>query len=278
MSRRRGLRGFHPGAVDVGHAERLPVALEGRRHGDGALDAAVLRQPAGPPPRAHRARCPRPRPSPRRRPGCAELTPRGGAGADRGAVRRRRPRQGCQGPPAGESRRSPPAATTTTCTRPRTSGPRSCWPAIRIDRLRAEPSHGRMSVSHVKALPHRVRRSCLLIGVRGSRSVRASAHDAPSTDRSRRTAQPPAPRIAQADRRRRQAGGGAGQGHRGGAEGRSLGRGDREGRGTARLADAGPGAEALRDGERGVASQDVAPGGPDAARGSSRLPIGQYHE
>ena len=84
--------------------------------------------------------------------------------------------------------------------------------------------------------------------------------------------------IAQADRRRRQAGGGAGQGHRGGAEGRSLGRGDREGRGTARLADAGPGAEALRDGGRGVASQDVAPGGPDAARGSSRLPIGRDHE
>ena len=36
-------------------------------------------------------------------------------------------------------------------------------------------------------------------------------------------------------------------------------------RGTARVADAGPGAEALRDGERGMASQDVAPGGPDAA-------------
>ena len=47
---------------------------------------------------------------------------------------------------------------------------------------------------------------------------------------------------------------------------------------TARLADAGPGAQALRDGERGMASQDIAPGGPDAARGSSRLPIGQYHE
>ncbi len=50
-----------------------------------------------------------------------------------------------------------------------------------------------------------------------------------------------------------------------------------QGRGTARLADAGPGAEALRDGERGVASQDVAPGGPDAEGGSSRLPIGQDH-
>ena len=61
-------------------------------------------------------------------------------------------------------------------------------------------------------------------------------------------------------------------------EGRSLGRGDCEGRGTARLADAGPGAEALRDGERGVASQDVAPGGPDAEGGSSRLPIGRDHE
>ena len=34
--RGRGFRGLHPGAVDVGHAERLPVALEGGRHGDGA--------------------------------------------------------------------------------------------------------------------------------------------------------------------------------------------------------------------------------------------------
>ena len=47
------------------------------------------------------------------------------------------------------------------------------------------------------------------------------------------------------------------------------------GRRTARLADARPGAEALRDGERGVAAQDVAPGGPDAARGPRRLPIGR---
>ena len=31
--RRRGVRGLHPGALDVGHAERLPVALEGGRHG-----------------------------------------------------------------------------------------------------------------------------------------------------------------------------------------------------------------------------------------------------
>ena len=34
---------------DVGHAERLPIALEGGRHGDGAADEAVLRQPTGPP-------------------------------------------------------------------------------------------------------------------------------------------------------------------------------------------------------------------------------------
>ncbi len=49
-------------------------------------------------------------------------------------------------------------------------------------------------------------------------------------------------------------------------------------RGTARLADADPGAEALRDRERRVAPQDIAPRGPDAARGSSRLPVGQYRE
>ena len=56
--RRRGLRGVHPGALDVGRAERVPVALEGGRHGDGALDAAVLRQPAGRRPGC-RSRCPR---------------------------------------------------------------------------------------------------------------------------------------------------------------------------------------------------------------------------
>ncbi len=49
-----GFVGFTQALLDVGDAERLPVALEGRRHGDGALDAAVLRQPAGPPTRAHR--------------------------------------------------------------------------------------------------------------------------------------------------------------------------------------------------------------------------------
>ena len=49
--RRRGVRGVHPGALDVGHAQRLPVALEGGRHGDGSLDAAFLRQPAGRPSR-----------------------------------------------------------------------------------------------------------------------------------------------------------------------------------------------------------------------------------
>src|SRR5208337_2784038 len=88
----------------------------------------------------------------------------------------------------------------------------------------------------------------------------------------------PSTRIAEADRRRRQAGGGTGQGRRGGTEDRSLERGDCAGRGAARLAGKGPGAEALRDGERGVASQGVAPGSPDAARGPRRLPIGLYNE
>ena len=45
-----GFVGFTQALLDVGDAERLPVALEGRRHGHGALDAAVLRQPAGSPP------------------------------------------------------------------------------------------------------------------------------------------------------------------------------------------------------------------------------------
>ena len=45
----RGLRWLHPGALDVRPPERLPVALEGRRHDHGAADAAVLRQPPGPP-------------------------------------------------------------------------------------------------------------------------------------------------------------------------------------------------------------------------------------
>ena len=39
-----GFRGIHSGPLDVGHAKRLPVALEGGRHGDIALDAAVLRR------------------------------------------------------------------------------------------------------------------------------------------------------------------------------------------------------------------------------------------
>ena len=50
LPRRRGLRGVHPGALDVRGAERLPVAVEGRRHGHRTLDAAVLRQLAGSPP------------------------------------------------------------------------------------------------------------------------------------------------------------------------------------------------------------------------------------
>ena len=105
--RRRGLRGVHPGALDVGHAERLPVALEGRRHGDGPLDAAVLRQPAGPPPRAHRADAQGRGPA--RGEGLAARTaPRGGAGPDRRAVGRRRARQRCQGPAAGRARRRDP--------------------------------------------------------------------------------------------------------------------------------------------------------------------------
>ena len=66
-----GFVGFTQALLDVGHAERLPVALEGGRHGDGAVDAAVLRQPAGPPSRACRSRCPRRRPCARRRRGCA---------------------------------------------------------------------------------------------------------------------------------------------------------------------------------------------------------------
>ena len=53
--RRRRLRWFHAGSVDVGNAERVPVALEGGRHRDGPLDATILRQPAGSPPRARLA-------------------------------------------------------------------------------------------------------------------------------------------------------------------------------------------------------------------------------
>jgi hypothetical protein len=55
---------------------------------------------------------------------------------DRGAIGRRRARQRSQGPPVGRgSRRDPlPAGTTTIRTNHRISGPRSCWPATRIDR------------------------------------------------------------------------------------------------------------------------------------------------
>ena len=38
------------------------------------------------------------------------------------------------------------------------------------------------------------------------------------------------------------------------------------------------GPETLRDGERGVAAEDIAPAGPDAARGPRRLPIGRLDE
>ena len=71
--RRRGVCGVHPGALDVRRAKRLPVALEGRRHGHGPPDAAVLRQPAGPPPWPQRP-CPRPRPCARPKPGCGSCT------------------------------------------------------------------------------------------------------------------------------------------------------------------------------------------------------------
>ena len=137
------------------------------------------------------------------------------------------------------------------------------WIGLAFEPLSAstEASHDQQTHGAVAWVARALHR---LIGARSN--ARTTPESTPSTG------------IAQADRRRRQAGGGAGQGHRGGAEGRSLGRGDCEGRGTARLADAGPGAEALRDGERGVASQDVAPGGPDAEGGSSRLPIGRDHE
>ena len=42
-----GFVGFTQALLDVGHAERVPVALEGGRQGDGAVDAPVLREPAG---------------------------------------------------------------------------------------------------------------------------------------------------------------------------------------------------------------------------------------
>ena len=79
----------------------------------------------------------------------------------------------------------------------------------------------------------------------------------------------PSTGISKADRRRRETSQATGRADRQRHERRSLGRGDREGGGTARPAHAGPGAEALRDCERGVASQDIAPVGPDAGEGSS---------
>ena len=65
----------------------------------------------------------------------ARPAPVGGAGPDRRAVGRRRARQGSQGAAGRPSSppRSRPAETTTGPTRRPTSGPRSCWPATRID-------------------------------------------------------------------------------------------------------------------------------------------------
>ena len=106
--RRRGVRGVHPGAADVGRAERLPVALEGGRHGDGPLDAAVLRQSAGSPPRARRPDA-QGRGAPRGEGVAARAASRGGAGGDRGAVGRRRAVQKWQGTPAVRGCRRDPA-------------------------------------------------------------------------------------------------------------------------------------------------------------------------
>jgi CHAT domain/PDZ domain len=49
LCRRRAACRVHPGIVDVGGSERLRIALEGRRHGDVAPDAAVLFQHPGSP-------------------------------------------------------------------------------------------------------------------------------------------------------------------------------------------------------------------------------------
>ncbi len=127
--RRRGLRRVHPGAVDIGNAERLPVALEGRRHGDGAADAAVLRQPAGPPRGAVRPDA-QGGGAPRGEGLAARPAPRGGAGADREAVGRRRARHGGRGPPAGRARRRGP-------------GRRSRRPALRLAPLLGRLRPGR---------------------------------------------------------------------------------------------------------------------------------------
>ena len=82
-----------------------------------------------------------------------------------------------------------------------------------------------------------------------------------------------APGGAQADRSRRETGQASRRANRKGHKGRSLGRGNCAGRGIARLAEPGPGPEAFRDRDHGLASSDIAPGGPDGEGGSSRVPI-----
>ena len=102
-----GFVGFTQALLMSGARERLPVALEGRRHGDGPADAAVLRQLAGPTHRAHRPDAQGGSP-PRGKDLAARAAPIGSTGPDRRAIGRRRARQRNQGPPVGRGRRDGP--------------------------------------------------------------------------------------------------------------------------------------------------------------------------
>ncbi len=95
-----GFVGFHPGTLDVRFAERLPVALEGRRHGNVPPDGAILRQLAGPPTRAHQPDAQSGGP-PRGEGMAARAAPIGSHGADRRAIGRHRARQRNKGPSIG---------------------------------------------------------------------------------------------------------------------------------------------------------------------------------
>ena len=95
-----GFVGFTQALLDVGHAERVPVALEGGRHGDGAVDAAVLRQPAGRPSRVVAATA-QGGGLGRGEGVAARVASRGSDGAGGGAVGRRGPGRGGDAAEAG---------------------------------------------------------------------------------------------------------------------------------------------------------------------------------
>ena len=173
-------------------------------------------------------------------------------------------------------RRSPPAVTTTGRTTRRISGPRSCWPAIRIE-LPFIPYFTDPSTedkAHHESSSHRVS-----VGAADRFRDRNPVFAAT-------TAQTPSPKETppQPQGLRKLTGDDAKRAEELDKAIEAALKADRWDEAIAKaeellaLRARVQGPKHFETVTRGVATQDVAPGGADAAGGSSRLPIGQYHE